>query len=74
MKGVSLHSVSFSPFSGPNELQSLLSHAPRMNDKRETLFEDRTHCHADHAGQGQLDQVTTAAVGVLKAVQFGDER
>ena len=45
-----------------------------MNDKRETLFEDRTHCHADHAGQGQLDQVTTAAVGVLKAVQFGDER
>ena len=40
-----------------------------MNEKRETFFEDRTKCHADHVGQG-LDRQTTAAVGVLKAVQY----
>ena len=55
---------------GTAELQSLL-YGPRMNEKRETLFEDRTRCHADHVGKGQD---TTAAVGVLKAVKFGDER
>ncbi len=44
-----------------------------MSEKRETLFEDRTRCHADHVGQG-LGQQTTAAVGVLKAVKFEDER
>ena len=38
---------------------------PRM-----TLFEDRTACHADHVGDG-LDRKSTAAVGVLKAVQAG---
>ena len=44
-----------------------------MNEKRETLFEDRTHCHADHVDHG-YSRDTTAAVGVLKAVKFGDER
>ena len=39
-----------------------------MNEKRETFFEDRTHCHADHVSQGGIRQETTAAVGVLKAV------
>ena len=43
-----------------------------MNEKRETLFEDRTHCHADHVGQG-MDRQTTAAVGVLKAVRFDED-
>lgn len=38
---------------------------PRMS-----LFEDRTACHADHVGDG-LDRKSTAAVGVLKAVQAG---
>ncbi len=40
-----------------------------MNEKRETLFEDRTRCHADHVVQG-MNRQTTAAVGVLKAVKF----
>lgn len=41
-----------------------------MNEKRETFFKDRTHCHADHVvGQGATQQ-TTAAVGILKAVRF----
>ena len=44
-----------------------------MNEKRETLFEDRTHCHADHVVQG-MDRGTTAAVGVLKAVKFEEEK
>ena len=43
-----------------------------MNEKRETFFEDRTKCHADHVGQG-MDRQTTAAVGVLKAVQYPEE-
>ena len=51
-----------------NEVQSLL-HGSRMNEKRETFFEDRTHCHADHVKQGE----TTAAVGVLKAVHTSDQ-
>ncbi|XP_064399100.1 uncharacterized protein LOC135345610 isoform X2 [Halichondria panicea] len=55
---------------GKSELHSL--YASRMSEKRETLFEDRTRCHADHVGQG-LGQQTTAAVGVLKAVKFEDE-
>lgn len=54
-----------------SELQSLL-YGPRTNEKRETLFEDRTRCHADHVGQG-MDQQTTAAVGVLKAVRFSKD-
>ena len=39
-------------------------------ERRETLFEDRTRCHADPVGMG-LE--TTAAVAVLKAVHFGQE-
>eukprot|EP00731_Ephydatia_muelleri_P037596 Em0517g1a len=31
---------------GAAELQSL--YGSRTNERRETLFEDRTHCHADH--------------------------
>ena len=31
----------------------------------------RTRCHADHVGQG-FDRQTTAAVGVLKAVNCGE--
>ena len=53
---------------GGQELQSLLS-TPRVSEKREIFFEDRTKCHADHVDQG-LEQQTTAAVGVLKAVNF----
>ena len=49
-------------------MKSLL-YGSRFNEKRETLLEDRTKCHADHIGQG-LEQQTTAAVGVLKAVNF----
>ena len=45
----------------------------RMNEKREILFKDRTHCHADHVNQGQMEQVTTAAVGILKAVKYDEE-
>ena len=46
-------------------------YAQRQNERRETLIEDRTKCHADHVGQG-LDRCTTAAVALLKAVEFGD--
>lgn len=60
-------------FRGTSELQSLL-YGPRMNEKRETLFEDRTHCHADYIHAGHTSQDTTAAVGVLKGVHFGEER
>ena len=60
-------------FRGNNELQFLLQNS-RMNEKRETLFKDRTHCHADHISQGQMEQITTAAVGVLKAVTMADDR
>ncbi|XP_064488039.1 uncharacterized protein LOC135400211 [Ornithodoros turicata] len=45
-----------------------LQYLPRVSEPRETLFEDRTKCHADHVGQG-FDRLTTAAVGVLKAVR-----
>ena len=60
------------PCSNAAELQSLLN-APRVSEKRETFFEDRTHCHADHVAQG-LSRDTTAAVGVLKAVHFGKDK
>ena len=46
-------------------------YAQRQNERRETLIEDRTKCHADHVGQG-LHRCTTAAVALLKAVEFGD--
>lgn len=57
-------------YSGSSELKNLL-YAQRQNERRETLVEDRTKCHADHVGQG-LDRCTTAAVALLKAVDFGD--
>ena len=34
------------------------------------MIEDRTPAHADHVGFG-FDRMTTAAVGVLKAVRCG---
>ncbi|XP_053705120.1 lysine-specific demethylase 9 [Synchiropus splendidus] len=44
---------------------------PRTSEPREVLFEDRTKAHADHVGQS-FDWQSTAAVGVLKAVHFGE--
>lgn len=64
-----------SPFkrrrTGINELRNL-QYLPRLSEAREYLFEDRTKAHADHVGHG-LDRMTTAAVGVLKAVNGGQE-
>lgn len=54
-----------------NELRNL-QYLPRWSEAREFLFEDRTRAHADHVGHG-LDRITTAAVGVLKAIHCGDE-
>ncbi|XP_066597682.1 uncharacterized protein [Prorops nasuta] len=54
---------------GINELRNL-QYLPRLSEAREYMFEDRTKAHADHVGHG-LDRMTTAAVGVLKAVQGG---
>ncbi|CAL8242452.1 unnamed protein product, partial [Merluccius merluccius] len=54
-----------------NEVKNLLQYLPRSSEPREMLFEDRTRAHADHIGQG-FERKTTAAVGVLKAVGFGD--
>ena len=56
-------------FRGVNELRNLM-YLPRASEAREILIEDRTKSHADHVGQG-LDRLTTAAVGVLKAVHCG---
>ncbi|XP_067915330.1 lysine-specific demethylase RSBN1L-like [Heterodontus francisci] len=53
-----------------NEIKNL-QYLPRASEPREMLFEDRTRAHADHIGQG-FERQTTAAVGVLKAVQCGD--
>lgn len=55
---------------GLNELKNL-QYLPRVSEPREVLVEDRTRCHADHVGQG-FDRITTAAVGVLKAVHVND--
>ena len=52
-----------------NELANLM-YLPRAQVARETLIEDRTKAHADHVGHGP-DRMTTAAVGVLKAVHAG---
>ena len=49
-----------------NELKNL-QYLPRSSEPRETMIEDRTRCHADHVGHG-FDRHTTAAVGMLKAV------
>ncbi|KAM9846055.1 uncharacterized protein ACBR49_011021 [Aulostomus maculatus] len=54
-----------------NEVKNLLQSLPRTSEPREMLFEDRTRAHADHIGQG-FERRTTAAVGVLKAVCFGE--
>ncbi|KAK3909469.1 Lysine-specific demethylase RSBN1L [Frankliniella fusca] len=62
-----------SPFkrkrTGINELRNL-QYLPRLSEAREYMFEDRTKAHADHVGHG-LDRMTTAAVGILKAVHCG---
>ncbi|XP_034176334.2 uncharacterized protein LOC117602436 [Osmia lignaria lignaria] len=54
---------------GINELRNL-QYLPRLSEAREYMFEDRTKAHADHVGHG-LDRMTTAAVGILKAVHGG---
>uniref|UniRef100_A0A336KCS7 CSON007139 protein n=1 Tax=Culicoides sonorensis TaxID=179676 RepID=A0A336KCS7_CULSO len=54
-----------------NELRNL-QYLPRVAEQRETMFEDRTKAHADHVGHG-LDRMTTAAVGILKAVHCGEK-
>ncbi|GAB1609887.1 uncharacterized protein LOC106867373 isoform X1 [Argonauta hians] len=56
---------------GMNELKNL-QYLPRASEPREILVEDRTRCHADHVGHG-FDRRTTAAVGVLKAVNKPNE-
>ncbi|XP_046684250.1 general transcriptional corepressor trfA-like [Homalodisca vitripennis] len=56
---------------GINELRNL-QYLPRLSEAREYMFEDRTKAHADHVGHG-LDRMTTAAVGILKAVNGGEE-
>ncbi|XP_042198037.1 lysine-specific demethylase 9 isoform X2 [Callorhinchus milii] len=53
-----------------NEIKNL-QYLPRASEPREILFEDRTRAHADHVGQG-FDWQSTAAVGVLKAIQYGE--
>lgn len=53
-----------------NEVKNL-HYLPRASEPREVLFEDRTKAHADHVGQS-FDWQSTAAVGVLKAVHFGE--
>ncbi|XP_014245007.1 round spermatid basic protein 1-like protein isoform X2 [Cimex lectularius] len=64
-----------SPFkrrrTGINELRNL-QYLPRSSEAREYMFEDRTRAHADHVGHG-LDRMTTAAVGILKAVKGGEK-
>ncbi|XP_055597958.1 uncharacterized protein LOC129747675 [Uranotaenia lowii] len=54
-----------------NELRNL-QYLPRLSEARETMIDDRTKAHADHVGHGH-DRMTTAAVGVLKAVRCGIE-
>lgn len=56
---------------GINELRNL-QYLPRLSEAREYMFEDRTKAHADHVGHG-LDRMTTAAVGILKAIHGGQE-
>ncbi|XP_072305357.1 uncharacterized protein rsbn1 [Eucyclogobius newberryi] len=55
-----------------NEIKNL-HYLPRTSEPREMLFEDRTKAHADHVGQS-FDWQSTAAVGVLKAVHFGEHK
>ncbi|XP_043932923.1 lysine-specific demethylase 9 [Protopterus annectens] len=62
-----------SPFKRRRSMSEIknLQYLPRTSEPREVLFEDRTRAHADHVGQG-FDWQSTAAVGVLKAVHFGE--
>ncbi|XP_062396886.1 lysine-specific demethylase 9 isoform X2 [Sardina pilchardus] len=62
-----------SPFKQRRSVGELraLQYVRRACERREVLFEDRTRAHADHVGQS-FDWRSTAAVGVLKAVQFGE--
>ncbi|XP_076133359.1 lysine-specific demethylase 9 isoform X2 [Alosa pseudoharengus] len=62
-----------SPFKQRRSVSELraLQYVRRACERREVLFEDRTRAHADHVGQS-FDWRSTAAVGVLKAVQFGE--
>ncbi|XP_013116877.2 uncharacterized protein LOC106094224 [Stomoxys calcitrans] len=53
-----------------NELRNL-QYLPRLSEARETMIEDRTKAHADHVGHG-YERITTAAVGILKAVHGGE--
>lgn len=39
----------------------------RSMERREFLFEDRTYCHADHVGDGDLRE-PTASVGMLQSI------
>lgn len=66
---ISSHAHIFSSRS-MNEIKNL-HYLPRATEPREVLFEDRTKAHADHVGQS-FDWQSTAAVGVLKAVHFGE--
>ncbi|KAL5279458.1 RSBN1 family protein [Megaselia abdita] len=52
-----------------NELRNL-QYLPRLSEARETMIEDRTKAHADHVGHG-YERMTTAAVGILKAIHCG---
>ena len=63
--------ICFFFFSLPRSEIKNLQYLPRSTEPREVLFEDRTRAHADHIGQG-IDRQTTAAVGVLKDVRFGE--
>ncbi|KAM9342571.1 lysine-specific demethylase 9 [Pholidichthys leucotaenia] len=62
-----------SPFKRRRSMSEIknLHYLPRASEPREVLFEDRTKAHADHVGQS-FDWQSTAAVGVLKAVHFGE--
>ncbi|XP_022647445.1 round spermatid basic protein 1-like isoform X2 [Varroa destructor] len=65
---VPMNEIKGSPMkSARKELKSLHYQPLRLSEPREFLFEDRTRAHADQVGQG-LDRMTTAAVGILKAV------
>ncbi|TRY87075.1 hypothetical protein DNTS_009161 [Danionella cerebrum] len=64
------HKSPFKRRRSTNEVKNL-HYLPRFSEPREVLFEDRTRAHADHVGQS-FDWQSTAAVGVLKAVHFGE--
>ena len=53
------------------DILRLSAYYGRASSPREILFEDRTRPHSDNIGNGF---VTTAAVGVLKAIHGGQPR